>query len=224
MPELLSLDEVRHIECLMGSESSDQERLRSAVLGAGVLQLGDVTFAGGVSANNKLDMTRLFLQEDERIGLINVVAALGRSAIQYDPDALWGVPTGGQKFAKALGQVLEVPVIGLKKDQDHIGYRRFDYDVLDTEGQVPISDYCRMVGIEDVSTTYGSVVGCLQLPELREATKAVAVIWSRGEDDPDEVILPDMRVSLIPLIVEPVPSHLKKSHELYAYGVMPNAT
>ena len=200
----------------MESEPNSEDRLRDIILAAGVLQLGEVTFASGMTANNKLDMSKLFDQEGDRTGLHAVIAALGRTANRYKPDALWGVPTGGQSFARALGQVLRKPVIDLKKYQDYTGARRFDYGAEITVG---ISGCNRMVGIEDVSTTYGSVVGCLQLPELREATKAVAVIWSRGEDDPDEIIMPDMRLKIEPLIVRPMPGIMFESHELYRYGV-----
>lgn len=211
-PELHD-DEIGHIRELMAEASFGQEDVRAAILGAGVLRLGDMRFAGGQTANNKLDMTRLF-EEGNRAALHTVVAALGKAASWHHPDALWGVPAGGQRFARAVGQALDLPVLGLKKYTNHLGGRRFEYgeDAL-------VEPHVRMVGVEDVTTTFGSVVGCLQLPELREATRAVVAIWCRGEEDPDDVIMPDQQVVVEPLVVEPIPSYIRPSHPIYRQAV-----
>jgi orotate phosphoribosyltransferase len=96
----------------MGNYTS--ESIEDAVMHSGVWHFGDYTFAGGKKANNKLEIPPLL--EDPEVKEL-VLDALTDLIAQHSPDALWGVPSGGQSFAHHLGKKrrLNLPVVYLKK-------------------------------------------------------------------------------------------------------------
>lgn len=152
--------------------------IRAAILDVGVWELGDCQFADGREANNKLVMDRLLGCPKQ---LEVVLRPLGALALQHRPDALWGVPSGGQLFAEALGEELGLPVIQLEKVDTSPGRKTFRYQ--SEKDRLLAQQAKRLVGIEDVTTTFTSLAGAMELPLLDQKTRAITAIWRRGSKE-----------------------------------------
>lgn len=224
MSELLSTGEVavirEQIECGMPLDphGTYERSIAYAILGAGVLRLGRFEFDDGPS-NNKLEMERLFRPEN-RAKAASVITGLGRLATRFRPDGLYGIPPNGGYFAQALGQVLELPVIDLHRVKRPSGLKLFepvDASADSSPGYV-LEDLWRLVGIKDVSATFGSVEDCLRSPNLARRTAAVVTVWARGEMAPFDSPVWD-QAPLHALVYEPIPRQLSPGHELCGYAV-----
>ncbi|MGH7196128.1 MAG: hypothetical protein ACREGA_05150 [Candidatus Saccharimonadales bacterium] len=203
----------------MSAELSDCEinAVRQAVLEAGVWRVaGDFTFASGEQANNKLEIDRLLLPENgERRQ--TVVSALAKIAMAAKPDLLYGVPSGGQDFARLVGQKLDLPVISIDKIlPQKPGQKNFGYS--SDNDQKMVSTAARLVGIEDVTTTMTSLAAVLTLPGLAVKTQKMVAIWRRGQPN-QERQLPLPAESLSWIIEQPIPNHIASDCEFYrAFG------
>ncbi len=87
-------------------------------------------------------------QASSRQPLIKYMAGLVEA---HQPDALWGVPRGGQDFAEEISDELELPMILLRvTGRDAEGRKTFGF-ASDRERK-QARQYPRKVGIEDLTT------------------------------------------------------------------------
>lgn len=191
---------------------SEQELL-DAVMASEVWEFGDFTFASGKTANNKIQLPKV-LDTIHAKGLL-----LGRMAelIQgYQPDMLWGVPDGGQEFAKVLGEDLGVPLLELERDEEasaRMGTKIFKYVNDDEIANAEVAE--KIVGIEDVSNELTSVVSALDLPVLSRKTVAVVIGFRRGSRKNEQPV----SVPLEAAIDMPIPNIIDHNHPFFRkYG------
>ncbi len=183
------------------------EQIKRAVLKAGVWQFGDYVFASGKPANNKFEMP-LALKDEAAKKL--VLKALGELALEYEPEALWGVPSGGQEFAHEIGTQLGLPVVYLQKRETQ-GFKAVDY-LLPRDRALAIRTN-RLVGIEDVINEGTSITRTLRLPELSQNTVAIVACWIRG------IMRVHDSLPIEGVIKEPVPNIIDPRHPFYhTYG------
>ncbi len=187
------------------------EQIRESTLEAGVWLFGRFVFASLKEANNKLDMPRALRRDASRRPLID---RMGELTAAYDPDALWGVPSGGQEFAEELSETkwLGIPVISLVVvGKDANGKKIFGY--ASAADRKMAARYPRKVGIEDLTTELTSINTTLQLPELADGTVAIVAGCRRGT--PDVENLPDIPVHWafefqVPNIITPGHPHFQR--------------
>lgn len=209
---ILAPAEVERVQQLLEEPPIPEEEMIETILGAGVLQRGEFTFSDGTTADNKLDMDLLF-EPRNRDRLHVVLAGLGRVASLYQAEALWSVPPHSDELALAIGQVLRLPVIEMwrtRGQKDSWIYVPKDFEDEAAEVNLAAS---RVVGIKDVSSSFASIEECLQSPEIRSRTKAVAVIWARGMDPEDSDVW-DLGPHLHSLVYEPVPQRMSDDDPL----------
>lgn len=190
--------------------TSEIEQARQDILTAGVWELGEYVFAGNNEANNKLEMERLLNQPEKAELVLNLLGGLAIGSSFY-PDAIWGVPNGGQEFAKVLGKRLKVPVVLLAKDKVNSspGEKRFKFRSDEDEAIVDAAQ--NMVAVEDVTTKLTSLDGALQNPKLAKKTNYIVAIWRRGT----EVIERKLYVPILWIIEEPLPNIITPDHPFY---------
>jgi hypothetical protein len=155
--------------------SQQSNPVLEAVLDAGVWELGTYKFATGKTGNNKLFMDRLLKRPEQAEMFLSTLGAL---ALSYEPDGLWGVPSGGQQFAIELGHMLDLPVVKLKKVSSLPGHKTFQFAT--PEDEVAAKKAARLAAIEDVTNEFTSLKGALDNSELRRKTYGVASGWRRG--------------------------------------------
>lgn len=223
MPELLGRDEIGAIRYqLQGGQpvhtSEYEDTIARAILDTGALQLGAFDFPDGPS-NNKLHLERLFDPSNVEQRAV-VLTALGRLACTYHADGVYGIPPNGELFAAALGEILDVPVIGLGRTRLSSGRKAFNLSTIDGQECQPgqFDQFQRLLAVKDVSATYGSVEDCLRSPFLAGQTVAAVVLWARGEMPPYDSAVWDFNVSLQALVHWPIAHHLDPGHELYEYA------
>lgn len=181
---------------------------RESVLDIGVWKLGRFIFADGGVANNKLDMEVLLGDDKHCQRIVGYLARL----VHPETDLLFGMPSGGQEFAKYIGQLLDLPVISLDKDSDSPpGEKHFSYTSPDDE--LAVEGAKCVTGIEDVTTKMTSTAGTLLLPGLAQKTRRIAAIWRRGMPD-EERVLPD-HISKRWIYQQPLPNLITKEHPFY---------
>lgn len=188
--------------------SKEKEELITAVLKAGVWRFGELTSAAGKPMNNWFDMPLALKNEHARQLLI---PALSRLALRGRPDAVWGVPRGGQIFAEEVAEDLGLPVIALKAFRIDGGPKQFRF--LRRENEELAREATDLVGVEDVVNEGGSVWSALQTPLIREKTKRIVACMIRGD------LQHPFDIPVNGVIEELVPNEISSKHPFYSkYG------
>jgi orotate phosphoribosyltransferase len=185
---------------------SNAENIENAIMASGVWHLADYVFASGKTANNKFEIP-LLLEDEEASQL--VLRELGGLAMAYEPDVLWGVPSGGEEFACYLGEELGLPVARLNKVSTSPGRKTFEYKTRYDERLAHRAR--RMVGLEDITTELTSVAGALELQNLKAKTTGVVAVWRRGTPEVEK----DLGVEVSWLVKEAVPNMITPDHPFY---------
>jgi hypothetical protein len=184
------------------------EQVRISTLKSGVWILGRFVFASGKEANNKFDMPVALRVQASRRPLIGRMAAL---AAVYDPDALWGVPSGGQEYAEELGEHMELPVIQLSVTRAN-GKKEFHFAT--HHDRVLAARSVRKVGVEDITNEFTSTNATLLLPELQNT---VGMVAGARRGTPETEQLPGMPVDWA--FEMQVPNIITPDHPLFQqYG------
>jgi orotate phosphoribosyltransferase len=181
-------------------------RAKELAMQAGVWHLGNYTFASGKKANNKFEIPELLNDFEAREIALHAMVNL---VLQHSPDALWGVPAGGQEFARQLAKECELPVIYLKKAPSSRGTKVFTYENRYIAQEAQSAE--RVVGIEGITNELTSVVGALELPELREKTNAIVAFWRRGTSDIERPL--DVNIEWV--VEQEVPNLITPDHPFY---------
>jgi orotate phosphoribosyltransferase len=180
--------------------------IEDVVMRAGVWNFGDYTFASGKKANNKFEIPDLLKDSEAKEVVLREMSKL---VVAHSPDAIWGVPSGGQEFARHLRKALDVPVIFLRKVGSLAGSKEFEYDTRYDAKAARKAE--RMVGIEDITTELTSVDGVLRLPEINEKTEAIIALWRRGTPEVEK----PLGVKVEWVIEEEVPNVITPEHPFY---------
>jgi hypothetical protein len=85
-------------------------------------------------------------------------------------------------------------------------------EMLDMDGALPPD--LQLVGIDEVSRDFTSIQHVLLHEGLKQATRAVVVVWGRGEDPADSNVW-GAGVNLKTLVYEPIPDDLGYNHHLH---------
>lgn len=202
----------------------EQDQIVEAAFREGIWEVGiDVTFASGKQANNKVDWERLFVNSEDRrkpansanfevtpAGLV-VVSALLEMTDEFAPDVLVGVPSGGQRFARAVGRVLQIPTIEIMKLRNEPGHKTYQYM---TGGDHVLAEGAeRLFVIEDATTEMTSLSGLCDLIEGAHGDREVAIgAVQRRDDGSNERQLPYPIDWLIEL---PMPNMIDRQHPTY---------
>lgn len=110
------------------------------------LQYGDFTFASGIRSTNKFELELL------PDGALDLVADIMTAFIGNDkPDAIFGVPNGGNPIAQRMAPKLGVPLIPTYKDTSR------GKSLIRVHDESPIIDG-NAYGFEDAITTAGSTI------------------------------------------------------------------
>lgn len=190
----------------------ERNRARDYTLKAGVLSLGEFTYASGQEANNKLDMERLLLYREYRTPLLKSMALLAIRNPQTI-EAIIGIPRGGAKFAQKVGLLAGIRVIEMEKGENDLGNPVFNYR--SRADRVAAESVDSIAIMEDVTTTRSSeALLYAQHPEIRERAEVCITGWDRSTPGKK---LP-LSVPLEPVIQEPIPYDLFPGHALYEYA------
>lgn len=192
----------------MAVPDSEAQPILDAFFACGGWELGNFTFASGQTANNKLDMEKLLVHRTRRK---KVIVPLTDNVVEHSPQAVWGVPRGGQMAARHVANLLGIGFIQLRKDSKHHVPGAKNFIFANPESEALARDCDRLVGIEDVTTEMTSLCGALQLPLLDEHTLAIESIWRRGGEGVERPIDKPMRW----LIERPLPNHITIYHPFY---------
>lgn len=193
-----------------------QEATEALLLsGAWELAEGEAwTFAGGQPANNKFHADRP-LEAPESIRN-KVLQPLGELVTHLGvPDALWGPPTGGQEYAKAIGERYDIPVIVLEKDIIEPGRRTY---VVAEESRALAEGAETLVGIEDLTNRMTSTYGALQTPvsadstiTFDEKTLFMTAVVRRGTPEVERTL----PVPIFWVVELPTPDLITPDHPVY---------
>ena len=194
---------------------ADRQFAKQMILASGAWlksETVDIVFSNKVDrGNNKLDMEVTIAQP---AFLQHVLAPLKEMVKARQPDALWGVPTGGQAIAIELGRLLKLPVMQLRKVPTPDGEKKFDVKNVIPDIFIP-KRHPRLLGIEDVARKRTNLIGALKVPEVRDNTEAVIEVWRRGYPE----MLPDLGVETDCLINEQIPDIITPDHPFFVrYG------
>jgi orotate phosphoribosyltransferase len=181
--------------------------IENVVMRAGVWHFGDYTFASGKKANNKLEIPELLEDPEAREVVLH---EMGKLVVAHSPDAIWGVPSGGQEFARHLCKELDVPVIFLRKVGSLAGSKEFAYNTR-YDAKAARKAEC-IVGIKDITTELTSVNGVLQLPELKEKTEAIVALWRRENSEVEK----PLGVNVEWVVEDEVPNTITPEHPFYS--------
>lgn len=186
---------------------ASQERIKEAILRAGVWQFGEYQLGSGKEANNRFEMPLVL---DNPAARRLLLPALCRLVASYSPDSLWGVPSGGQEFASVVGQQPALPVIQLQE----LGRgKELGIEYLYPKDRALATRAYRTVGLKDVIDDGTFIVRSLRLPELSEKTVAIVACWVRG------ILLARRSMLVKGVVEEPVPNLISSSHPFYQrYG------
>ncbi|HSW37721.1 MAG TPA: hypothetical protein VLG37_05150 [Candidatus Saccharimonadales bacterium] len=205
-------------------ERSAVEHARDSILAAGLWEVAAdfkpyVVFASGKQANNKLDLEAA-IDEGQPDDLQAAVLDPMKTLVErYDPDALWGVPSGGQSYASKIGAHLSIPVVRLKKKENSPGVKTYELEDPEEDGK-RLRAAKRLVGVEDAGSERTSLYGALylshpQLVELTIKTVGVALVWQRGL----VIEARHLGVPVTSVIQEHIPNLIRRKHPFFKkYG------
>jgi orotate phosphoribosyltransferase len=190
----------------MPMAGSKSEQIKDIIMQSGVWHLGAFVFASGKEANNKFEIPAILEREEVAEPLMR---ELGYLALEHSPDALWGVPSGGQEIACYLGGELGLPVVCLEKKLVTPGKKSFEYASRGAERLA--QQATRIVGVEDITTEFTSLMGALELPVLRSKTQGIVSVWRRGTPDIER----DIGIPVSWLAEEAVPNMITPNQPFY---------
>lgn len=196
-----------------------------AALSEGIWQVGiDVTFASGKKANNKIDWEQVFVyqeatadpQHPRNFQLTSagklVVGQMAEMIDRFKPDLLAGVPTGGQRFAMAIGRELDVEVARLKKVKNEPGLKTYDYETPDEREKVEQSS--RLTLVEDATSEFTSLRGAIQLVDATEGERVLEVTAIHRRDDGSNELPIDVPIDWL-IADAPIPNLLTPDHPTF---------
>lgn len=146
-------------------------RLEEDILQA-CLEHYDGVFKGGEQANNKLNIEKL--GEDKDIA-DRVVKSMGRIVLEYEPDFLTAVPSGGDWLARRIAKDIDVTFVQLKK-LPRLGKISF----FNSAASMSCRKRSRGVIIEDVFNKFTSTNMVLDITMIEERAEAAVAVWDRG--------------------------------------------
>ncbi|MGH7238161.1 MAG: hypothetical protein ACREGF_06510 [Candidatus Saccharimonadales bacterium] len=190
--------------------------LREPILKA-CFQPGNLVFAGGEEANNKLELENLRHCPDLRS---LVAARVGKLVREYNPDLIIPVPNGanwlGQDIARARG--IGCVLLGKNAETKEIYYpSNIQKQIVEGSQSIVI--------IEDALNKLITTKKVLALPGIAEKCLAVAGIWRRGDLG---LVLPrylesaeneDDYIPVQAVINEFIPAQLPDDSELWRYAL-----
>ncbi len=188
--------------------------VRKTVLDAGVLEIGSFNFAGDPEgtekANNKLNFDKLFKNPT---ALRKVARFLGSVAALYEPQALIGIPEGGENLAEAVNLYSEItlPLVLLDKDEENSTHEHKLFTFRDFNDQDLLDSVKRVVIVEDVFNKFTNTRGVLEVEDVLGKTVGVVAVWDRGIH-PSRIPVP---VPHEALVQEYIPRHIGKGEALY---------
>lgn len=149
-------------------------QIKKAILGADVLQTGHFIFANGDHATIKLEMDNLW---EHSVELDLVLKALAKADGLPPADVLLGVPTGGQRLADALGELINIPVIQLERVP---GGAKQDFRFTSAKDEQLAKNAKSLRIYEDVVTSLSSIAGVVKLLSPKTQNIHSLAIWRRG--------------------------------------------
>ncbi len=221
-----TLEEIRgHLE---------QSRARHAVFEIGAWEVDAnfeayVEFASGKTANNKLDM-ELPIADFQPPAIQNAwLDPMTKMADAENPDALWGIPSGGQSYATRIGERLGKPVLKIVKGKDLPGHKTYELDPeAADENEEILASSSRFALFEDAISEFTSVFGALyyssQLRGVSRGTELVIGAWRRGNPAEERKVHRPVQA----VITEEIPNIITPKHPFFKkygkYAVMRQAT
>lgn len=176
-----------------------------------------VTFASGSQANNKFtaDLALEAGQPPEvRAAVVQPMAELVVGA-PFRPrpsrrTVLFGIPSGGQSYAEAIGAELGLDVVHLSKQTNEPGVKRYSPATdFDAELLAAADD---AIGVEDAGNEWTSLEGAIRgsaefgLGALATKTRGVAIFLQRGRPEVTRSLGAPVRAltyKAIPNIIKP---------------------
>lgn len=153
------------------------EEIRDAIVRAGVLTDGHFVFVDGDHALLKVEMDKLW-EHDAELSL--VLEALAHKQGLTKPDAILGVPRGGQKIAEALVArgLTTVPLIHIERVP---GGAKRDFQFCSEADRVLAENAKNILIYEDVVSTLSSIAGVVKILNPEKQHLESLAIWRRGE-------------------------------------------
>lgn len=185
--------------------------LRDRLLQVGFRRYED-SFASGLQANNKLDLSYEALHPHAEL-LAEVIQRLGELATEYQPDLIVPVPNGANGIGSNVAMKLNIEAACLIKNT---------WDT--TQGiyygngsAQAINEHERIILVEDVINGLTSTRRVMALPGITERLVSVIGIWDRG--DPQTRLVLPRGVVLQAIIQEPIAPMLPESSKLWEYAL-----
>ncbi len=207
---------------------AEQDFIIDAAFKEGIWRVGidpPITFASGKEANNKVDWEGLFSFPEDPSNLnagINFELSAAGSLVagvllevvdQYAPDAVGGVPTGGQRYGRWVARELGIPFIRTEKDTNEPGIKTYRF--ADETERAKAMDSRRLAVIEDATTEFTSLVGYLALILETPGEREVGIrAIQRRDDGANELELPEA-VDIEWLIELAMPNMMTAEHPAF---------
>lgn len=181
--------------------------LRDQLLAVGLREY-DGVFAGGDTANNKLELDYASLSHHPHLldrvtqGLCEAVDTIGAQ-----PEFVVGVPNGATRLAEQVALRIGVDVYNpfLKKDGNEISYAtQVDREM--------VQNLERGIVVEDVVNTLHTTRQTLR--HLGGRATAVVCVFDRG----NTAARPPIDVPLVSLVAEYIPAYLPQPSSLWQYA------
>ncbi len=152
------------------------EEIRDAIVRAGVLTDGHFVFVDGDHALVKVEMDKLW-DHDEELSL--VLEALAHKQGLTKPDAILGVPRGGQKIVEALvaRRLVDAPLIHIERVP---GGAKRDFQFCSEADRMLAENAKNILMYEDVVSTLSSIAGVVKILQPERQHIESLAIWRRG--------------------------------------------
>lgn len=145
---------------------------------ANVFIRGEFLFASGVKASLKVDMEKIYSNDDVYQRLLKIFA--NHEAVRRS-DVLLYVPNGMKRFTHDLSKLIAKPVVNLKRANQ--GTDRYSFDFCSATDKLLAMSSIQPLICEDVVTTLGSVAGVRRLLNNSQQVTSLAILL-RGEVEP----------------------------------------
>lgn len=176
----------------------------------------DTVFASGKHANNKLELDDKRLEQDDWLKE-QVVEALGKIALEFEPEFVAGVPEGatrlGVRIAKYVSNYSDYIVQPLLLQKIENGSLKY-FNYRNQQDFNTVLACRRGVIVEDVSNEFTNTRKVLNIPGLRQKTVAVLSIFHRGPAEARE----SLEVPSLSIVEHYIPPQLEQDSLLWVHA------
>ncbi len=172
-----------------------QEKLRHELVNAGIIKSRDFFTAAGLPADTKVEWGVV-----DRIPHLTARAAglIALQSVQYKPDLVVAIPTGGYVLADAVAKELELPCVQLDWiDKQSSGNMFYPYP----EHKEAALQAEAVALIDDVFTTGRTLSAASNHPTIKDRVVVYGVGWDRSSPETPK----DPDVPLVVAVREHVP-------------------